>query len=264
MRGTANPALQIVGDKRSPARKVILTRIASYNRWQGLGRMDFFEAHRKAEEKGGHLVSARAGLRLLHALSKPDSYSRGGEVEEPKGLLVPTPGLEMLLEGIRSSDFYSAHEIPGPFWCGALLVFSGRGAFGKEIVASPRGSQFTNIFHVPPELEKAGGIYLLYEPGTWIFERQGMETRYLPRRNARPVWIPEQSSGFDSSILDCGTDLPKEERQLSFRVTILSGGDSWVGPVLCTSSPNDSNTIRLSAILDPGQPMGAIMERPMD
>ena len=103
MKGTA-PKLQLVGETRSPARSVRLTRISRYS--PAGGGYSFFNAHRKAQEKGIQLISIRTGVRLIHALSNPDAYGERKQVENPKGVLISTPGLEMLLEGENHSTVY--------------------------------------------------------------------------------------------------------------------------------------------------------------
>ena len=262
MKGTA-PKLQLVGEVRSPARKVRLKRIASYNPSSKLGKKSFFEAHRKAEEEGGNLISIRTGVRFIHAISNSEVYGKKRELTDPKGIMISTPGLEMFLEGEMKTNSPSMPEYA--FWNGGLLVSSGGRKFGSEVVMGPSPwCKTRNVFQVPHELENASGISLIYEPGTWRFYDNGDDVLYLPKENARPVWIPEASGRFDLSVLDKGTDLSKDETPPDITIFVFSRGMEWVGPTLCTLAPNDHRSIRISALLAPTYPMGAIMEFPMD
>ena len=263
MKGTA-PKLQLVGEVRSPARKVRLSRIASYDPYSKVGRMSFFRAHRKAEEKGGKLISIRTGVRFIHALSNLEVYGERKWLEDPKGTLISTPGLEMFLEGEMKNSYPNLQEYA--FWNGGLLVSSGGKRFGSEIVRGPEAwCKSRSVFQVPRDLENASGISLLYEPGTWSFYDEKGELLYLPKPNARPVWIPAAAGGFELSVLDKGTDLAKEETPPDIMIFIFGRTSTeWIGPTLCTLARNDHKSIRISALLPPTHPMGAIMEFPMD
>lgn len=259
MKGTA-PKLQLVGETRSPPRKVKLTRISKYS--PSGGGCSFFNAHRKAQETGAQLISIRTGVRLIHALSNFEVYGERKQLEDPKGMLISTPGLEMLLEGETAKGLSGYSDFA--FWNGGLLVSSGRKRFGSEIVMGPEPwCKTRSVFQVPEELENAAGISLLYEPGTWSFYEDGNEVLYLPKPNARPVWIPGDSGRFYLSVLDKGTDLAKEERPPDITIFVFGRNSTeWVGPTLCTLAPNDHRSIRISALLPPTHPMGAILEFP--
>ncbi len=257
--------LQIVGETRSPTRKVRLRTLATYEHNPAFGRKPFFSAHEKAKELGGTLISIRTGVRLLHALSNAEVYGKREESSSPEGLFIPTPGLEMLLEGAKKKEMHFARNLPGPFWSGGLLISSGGREFGSEIVMGPSPwCTEKSVFQVPRELERAKGISLLYEPGTWNFYNEGNETLYLPGEDARPVWIPSGNK-FDLSVLDKGTDLePGETPMPDITIFVLSRNVEWVGPPLCAISPSDNRSIRISALLPPHAPMGAIMELPWE
>ncbi|MBD3398420.1 hypothetical protein GF412_04315 [Candidatus Micrarchaeota archaeon] len=252
--------LQLVGEVRSPARRVKLIRIAKYTS-SGGGRMSFFSAHRKAEEKNAGIISIRTGVRLIHALSNPDAYTE--RKESPEGAIISSPGLEMLLEGV---DLKSACTLETfAFWTGGLLVSQAKRKFGSEVVMGPgHMHKGRSVFHVPRDLENASGISLIYEPGTWEYQRDEKDMHYLPKANSRPVWIPEQPGKFDLSVLDKGTDLAKEETPPDITIFVFGHSSSeWVGPVLCTLAPNDHKSIRISALIPPTHPMGAILEAPL-
>jgi hypothetical protein len=260
MKGTA-PKLQLAGETRSPPRKVKLTQISRYS--PSGGGSSFFNAHRKAQDEGTELISIRTGVRFIHAFSNPGAYGEKKELESPKGMLIPTPGLEMFLEGEAKRNLPVLSEFA--FWNGGLLVSSGGKRFGSEIVVGPDPwCKTRNIFQVPKELENASGISLIYEPGTWSFYEDGNEILYLPKQNARPVWIPESAGAFNLSILDKGTDLAKEELPPDIKIFVFSRGMEWVGPTLCALAPNDHRSIRISALVLPTYPMGAILEAPWE
>lgn len=260
--GTATN-LHLVGEIRSPPRKVKLTRIGAYSRSGGHGRISFLEAHRKAQETESNLISVRTGVRLIHAISNPKVYGERKELINPKGLFVSTPGLEMFIDGETKRLVSGSQDLA--FWTGGLLVSPGGKKLGSQVVAGPfPWCKGRNVFQVPRELENARGIALLYEPGAWSFFDDGEDILYLPKEKARPAWIPEGTKIFNLSVLDKGTDLSKEEIPPEIRISLFSRGTEFIGPVLCTLSPNDRKAIRISALLMPNQPMGAILESPWE
>gem|GEM_PF-2096288 len=254
--------LQLVGEIRSPPRKVELTRISKYSSTGG--GCSFFNAHRKAQEEDTQLISIRTGVRLIHALSNCNVYGERKWLEDPKGTLISTPGLEMFLKGEAMNDISELSDFA--FWNGGLLVSSNGKRFGSEIVMGPEAwCKSRSVFQVPRDLENASGISLLYEPGTWSFYDEKGELLYLPKPNARPVWIPAAAGRFELSVLDKGTDLAKEDSPPDIKIFIFGRTSTeWVGPTLCTLACNDHKSIRISALLPPTHPMGAILEFPWE
>ena len=254
--------LQLVGEVRSPARKVKLTMIASYG--QSRGKMSFLGAHRKSQEQDAKLVSIRTGVRLIHALSNARVYGEIKELKDPKGILISTPGLEMFVEDGTTNLISEFQQFA--FWSGGLLVSSGGRKFGSQIVMGPHPwCKEKSVFQVPRELENAKGISLIYEPGSWSFYQEEKEILYIPKENARPVWIPEAAGKFDLSVLDKGTDLSSDEVPPDITIFVYSRSPlEWLGPVLCTLASNDHKSIRISAMLPPTFPMGAILEMPWE
>ena len=260
--GTATN-LHLVGEARSPPRKVRLTRIGAYSRTCARAKVSFLEAHRKAQETESNLISVRTGVRLIHSLSNLSVYGERKEVQEPKGLLLPTPGLEMFLEGESKRIFSTLQDFA--FWSGGLLISSGGKKLGSQVVAGPAPwCKGRSVFHVPRELENARGIALLYEPGTWSFYADENDILYLPKENARPIQIPGSSKNFNLSLLDSGTDLSIEETPQEITIFVLSRCMEFIGPVLCALAPNGGKRIRISALLEPTHPMGAILETPWE
>jgi hypothetical protein len=268
------PKLFLVGDSRPAPRRVRVKEIAPYVGGRSDKMMPFFRAHEKAQEMGGNLISLRTAVRLLHALSNPGAYEGGwknvaqneGSALDGKCASFSTPGLEIFLEGVSVEDIGPVFSIPGPFWTGGLLVTAAGRRFKEELVAGPYlwcGERDT--FQVPQEMRgkrEAVGKSLIYEPGTFTFERGEGGTAYSPTGKARPLWVPDEGP-FGSSVLDRATDLKGEE--VAPEITVFMNMRTRVevvSPLLCKIAPTDRMSIQLSAIVPPTEPLGALVELP--